>query len=157
MYTLLMLQAEMTVDTMADKRVFLHQVYQAQHEDGEYFALKILDNRGRSACEVSWLLHEAEIAEDMLENLEHPHLLIPEEVFGNEHVRCIATAFATEGMSAPVLAAFRICFSNSPAEGKVIHCSRSSMSLPHAHWTFAVLFHSNINSLHIALRNKIIR
>ena len=34
---------------------------------------------------------------------------------------------------------------------------RSSMSLPHAHWTFAVLFHSNINSLHIAIRNKFIR
>ena len=69
-------------------------------ESGNILALKLLDRRGRSYNDMSWLKQEVRVASKMLDPAYHHHsLLNPKDVIGNDNVRCIVTDYAPQGLS----------------------------------------------------------
>ena len=71
-----------------------------QDESGKVSALKILDRRGKSSSDILWLTQEVKMAKIMLDvSMQHPNLLSPQDVFGNQDIRCIVTDYAPLGTS----------------------------------------------------------
>ncbi len=75
-------------------------MFEAFHESGKLCALKLLDRRGKTAQDVRWLKQEVHMAQKMHHKpIQHPNLLKPLAVFGNNDIRCIVTELAPHGMS----------------------------------------------------------
>ena len=74
-------------------------MFEAWSQTGDKVALKLLNTRGQPKAEQVWQQREAVLAKKMKEQqIEHPNLMVPLDVFGTGEVFCIVYDFAPLGM-----------------------------------------------------------